>query len=300
MARAKTRGKKRTRKKKTRIPSESSTSTRPEPNYGIVGLFDILGFKNFLQNNDPIYAGRVASECLSNAFSNIRQVNPGILPQDEVRRLYDEVSQSFQWLVFSDTILVTLPLKKGLSGAKLFASWLTYTFASMLLYRYMLDHGLPIRGGVTVGDYLIRQSCFSGRSIVTAYHLGTELDMSAVVLDAAATESLDRGFKATRFTSKHIVHRYNIPLKGGYYRNGFLLSPTPCAVPFIGDFTQAIYSSFFMHNKDIDADVQRKIHNTEAYFRFSKLVHSHAFLDAPEDGSTSESKSVPEDITLAE
>ena len=141
----------------------------------------------------------------------------------------------------------------------------------------MFDYGLPLRGAITNGYFVVQDTCFAGRTIIEAYRLAHSLDLSAVVLSRSAGEDLVAAYSESGHGFHHFCFEYLIPLKAGESLRLFGLSPTPCRMPLEGELRQLISESFWQHKKDVAPEVMTKINNTEMFFRFVKMEHPEAF-----------------------
>jgi len=102
-------------------------------------------------------------------------------------------------VVFSDTVLLVLPVPEDEPMAIRAMRWLLFLGVVWKLACNMLYAGLPLRGGIAYGDVAIHQTCFAGRPIVEAYDLSQGLDAAVCVLD----EDLNR----ERFKLSRSLHR---------------------------------------------------------------------------------------------
>ena len=76
---------------------------------GLVGLFDILGYQSFLENN----RGRAGVEPVFNFFLNLEETVPTIyrqllelkVKQRMTQQRVDNCLKKIEWLIFADTIL---------------------------------------------------------------------------------------------------------------------------------------------------------------------------------------------------
>ena len=236
---------------------------------GLIGFFDILGYKSFLENNDVDIA---VIEVL-NTINNIgRIVRSKIIrsfkePDDRGR----EILARIQWRVFSDTILMAMEWDEP----NLY-EWVVFSVAAIQLCREMFDFGLPLRGAIRSGRYLISEYCFAGRVIVDAYRAEKNINLAGCSLDEKLVGIIkNTEAKAGLNFSGIIAVPYMTPLKVGEYEKMSLLnylmlderSPKPNAV----EIPQLVLNSFWAHHKDITADVETKARNTESFLRF--LVH---------------------------
>ncbi|MGP8048992.1 MAG: hypothetical protein ACLPYB_00140 [Desulfobaccales bacterium] len=98
------------------------------------------------------------------------------------------------WLVFSDTVLLTLAIE-GTDKNFTEMSWLAFLVAAIGVQQHLFRASLPTRGVIEHGKFCIKDTCFAGRTIANAYKLCSQLGISACVFsEVAANEfrSLER------------------------------------------------------------------------------------------------------------
>lgn len=233
---------------------------------GLIGFFDILGYQSFLENND---AESAASEVL-NVINNIASItSSGLMTSLKTQDpLLKGLVERIQWLVFSDTILMAMSWDKpNLLDFRVFS------LAALKLCRHMFDFGLPLRGAIKNGNYLVSKSCFAGRVIVDAYRVETSLNLAGCSIDEGLVEMMKREPKTEWIET--IFVGYMTPLTDGQHKKMSLLnylvpdrvSPKPNAV----DIPQLVLNSFWAHRKDITQSAETKAKNTETFLRF--LLH---------------------------
>jgi hypothetical protein len=133
-------------------------------------------------------------------------------------------------------------------------------------------YGLPPRGAIEYGDYILVESqMFAGRPIVSAYQSAMQLDLSVCqVSDSVGNLPPDL---------RNIIYtNYNTPLRTGEEKELVLLMPftlrddkkDECTLKGIADLEQFIMGSFSAHNKMINKEVQKKMLNTEFFLRYCK------------------------------
>ena len=254
--------------------------------YGIIGFFDILGYQSFLENNEDV-AGEATEEVLNFIVTLEKRIPERILLNisrnyKAVKKLLNEI----KFLVFSDTILLTSTYVKNDDLDRKIDKWALFLVASLHLNRWMFEYGLPLRGVITIGNFLIKEHCFAGKPIVDAYKMCHDLDLAACVMtDNAYQEVTNLINSSERKKIKKLLNdsivKYLIPRKGGKEEK----LPTLNLLTFRGlkpkskksnvkskdnktDVRQFIFNSFWKHNKDIKQEALSKVMNTEQYLRF--------------------------------
>lgn len=262
-----------------------SNMTDHKSQYGIIGFFDILGYQSFLENNEDI-AG-VVTEKVLNFMVNLKKYIPTRILKifgnsEAVKPMLNEI----KFLVFSDTILLTCTYVKDDDLDRKIDKWVLFLIASLTLNRWMFEYGLPLRGVITTGSFLVKEHCFAGKSIIDAYKLCHDLDLAACVMTDNAYQEVtnlinsSKRKKIKKLLNASIVE-YLIPRKGGKEEK----LPTLNLLTLRGlkpksnkgnvkpkdnkiDVRQIVFNTFWKHNKDIKQDALSKVANTEQYLRY--------------------------------
>lgn len=244
--------------------------------FGIIGFFDILGYQNFLENNSEIdYAEKIIDMVLA-------------LPQEAIDSLKKnfssplilEATNNIKHLIFSDTIVITIDLKPKNIEIKDYEYSVyedivrdTMVLLATKLTSQMFALGLPIRGVLHEGEYLIKKYCLAGKAIVQAYQLCEKLNFSGAVCSEV-------------FEEKYI-NRKNDPVC--YKLLFFYLTPLKSITDkkmlncnwmhyfeYQIDIEDFVLNAFWKHEKDCDASVDIKIHNTAKSIRkMQQIIRAH-------------------------
>ncbi|MDD5024216.1 MAG: hypothetical protein PHN79_03835 [Methanoregula sp.] len=143
-----------------KTPEPPSTISR-EKISGFFALFDILGFKEILKNNDLEYLENIIANLLDTLDSEA--VTIGGLDPDQVLSMGKTKS-----IVFSDTIILYEDARQMNDGTIPCIGPSIIPKSSILL-RLAFEAGIPLRGAISYGDYLISEKYFLGQPIVEAY-----------------------------------------------------------------------------------------------------------------------------------
>lgn len=190
-----------------------------------------------------------------------------------------------QWLVFSDTILLTLSLKDIVDQSELQAFWTVFLYEATLLYSHMFQFGLPLRGAITEGSFVVEQSCFAGKAIIEAFKVAEDLNMAGVVITPGAIKWAEIN-AVDSIKNNPFFCRYLVPYKT---RGEIVDAMLNVAVPLPGEATnyldgdirQIVHECFWKHGKDIPISVTEKIENTEKFIRFLKTKYPEGFKIYP-------------------
>jgi hypothetical protein len=250
---------------------------------GIVGFFDILGYTSFLENNSAEDAATEVLQTLNSIDKEVASDLKELLKLPIVATAIEDI----EWLVFSDTILITYNYKNDDHNIAKLIQWAVFMLISATFSRSMFEYGLPVRGAVGFGEFTIQKNCFAGRPIIKAYQRANSLELSASVLCKSAEEELSR-LNETLEAEKHNKHEkgliesvnelissyeveYLVPLKDNSSEKLFALNifATQHTVP-TGDIRQYVLESFWKHKKDVPQSAQAKVENTEQFLRFLK------------------------------
>lgn len=79
--------------------------------YGLIGFFDILGYKSFLANNSASDTARNVLHIINNIPKKAVEFNRD-LSKSATNHPYAECGAAFKHLVFSDTIVFLLPYQR--------------------------------------------------------------------------------------------------------------------------------------------------------------------------------------------
>ena len=258
-----------------------------ESRTGFVAFLDILGYANILENNSPGYIANEVFKVLSQARQFTQDTLPTITDFPPVKKFnYDLIN----YISFSDSILISIDLR-SVAEKEMTNCIFVYLLYCSFISRMMHENGLPVRGAIDYGDYIMVDNFIAGLPIIESYKFGSEIELEGIVFTEVAADKLIDIFKESEYGLKHFVTPYLVQLKDNKEEKVLILSPSPCTTPIIGDIRGYILRSFWKHNKDISKSIRMKIDNTEQYLQFLKTFHDHLFLaKLPEVVLTKKSK----------
>ena len=259
-----------------------------QPATGFVGYFDILGYTQIMLNNNIHKTAQFVSDTLINIpqdmldslrlpYQDIRplEVAPESSERDEWSQILDRVS----WIIFSDSILISLPFDPSLPEPGLVWHYLAFSTVCASLMNRCFTAGFPLRGAISVGEFFIEDRCFAGRPIINAYYATQQLEFAGCVLDEAANSLISEWRKhLVKKGERNLLDKldqttilYMVPLKENLDERlrtiNWVLLDTPGFSPIAGDIREVTTRSFLMHNKIAVPAVQGKINNTEMFIR---------------------------------
>jgi len=265
------------------IPNRDHPMSDLQVTTGLVAVFDILGYQNFVDNNSV----KDAAEKVLKAVAALETE----IPELTAKTFYTKTKGVENWissskrLILSDTILFSVPAPPPSQKAKIDETqddvgvWIAFLIQCIVLGRHMFAYGLPVRGAIGYGEFYVEQNCLFGRPIMDAYRKMQQLDfVGSVMLPDTTTlwkSKIIAHVKSPRFLGNFLGADYLAPLRGDTEEKLFVLNSL-CRKdddPDItsGDIRQTVLGAFFAHNKDVPESVMSKVRNTEKLLRFLKL-----------------------------
>lgn len=239
---------------------------------GIIAFLDILGYQSFLENNS---ATDSALKVLDMVTKLPKDTHTEMSQGWNASKLDSSITDSLQHVIFSDTIVLLIPFDKDEKNA--IPAIIYMVTLSGVLAAKMFNAGLPIRGAIHQGEFVVKDSCFAGTGIVEAYRLCSRLDFSGLVLgddihtrlakNQAANPPLMsqknydkllvpilsplKSTKSGELEERRLTHVNWLSFTGGALRKHLE-----------SDLIQCVMSRFWAHGKDCPAAVDGKIRNT--------------------------------------
>lgn len=243
------------------------------PQTGITAFFDILGYKGILENNEPEDIAKTVLRILKKLPNDLQVMQTAKLLGNGNGAFTKELVDAQRWLVFSDSILLTVSYSQKPLLEEKRCQWAFALYASVLLYKYMFDNGLPVRGCLSFGRYVVDGTLFAGRPIVDAYEASNRFDLSVIAVDARARTELETVGRNETFFCK-LLSWYEIPCKDNKTELWIVLPPCPPECRFEShNFGGYVKSQFGKHRKTVSPSVQRKVDNSVAYLNCMKILY---------------------------
>ncbi len=261
---------------------------------GLIGFFDILGYQNFLKNNSAEQSINKVFDIITSMPKIISDYSENWSKSIENHEIFSKFSKKYanefsltrKHLVFSDTIVFTLPLPSFHFPRYNFEIFMLGMFhmkmCSSLLINEMHNHGLPIRGVLHEGDFFLKDSCLAGSGIVEAYQLCELLNFSGLVCSKTLSDTfIQRCNSETTLINNNgdslFAFSYPAPLKNGGDLN---LVHVNWMEVILGikenihyfdncrdDVENYVLKSFWDHQKECPSSVDLKVHNTAKLIR---------------------------------
>lgn len=245
---------------------------------GIIGFFDILGYSNILKENEPEDISMQIIPIFENikdkSNNQVKDMIKNIKESADVNIFANKVIDSVEWLIFSDTILITLDISKDITYTEKFVSFTTFIAICSILQTNMFESGLPLRGVINYGKYFLHKNCFSGRPIVEAYDLCKRIDFAGCVFTDKCFDEIEnvekKIYKKGEYSFiKEMIFKYLVPLNNGEKKLNTLIGP----IPYLGEeeIAYVVRECFWSYNKDIPNEASSKVFNTEKWIHFLKM-----------------------------
>ena len=145
---------------------------------GFFALFDILGFKQILESNDLDYL----ETRIANLLDSLHKQAITLDGSDNEQMLSFDKTDT---LVFSDTIILYQTATQ-LPDGTIPSMGPSIIDKSALLLRLAFEAGIPLRGAISHGDYLVSDNYFLGKPIVEAYQAERLCKWSGAILCKSA------------------------------------------------------------------------------------------------------------------
>ena len=243
---------------------------------GWVGFFDILGYINLLERNEPESIAEEVIPILTGAKTALLEDINFLFTQlhgseKDIPENVKNIIASLQSIVFSDTILLTMPVQAESNYQEDIACFI-FQMACSGVQTDLFRAGLPLRGAIDYGKYFVQDSCFAGRPIVNSYHLCQQLELSACVLSDEACKHFRslpfNSFKNPDYVKNLWVDEYLVAMKSGERHLLAIKAPVPKNKIDIRD---QVMEAFWGHRKDVSQSALKKALNTEQWLRYLSL-----------------------------
>jgi len=243
---------------------------------GIVAYFDILGYQNFLINNnindciDKIEGILVKLPVeIETDFFHLKD-NSSIKAEEYYeykKKLVDirkDLINHLNTLFISDTIIFFFDIANIKNN-------IPFCLQQMLVYliifmKLSFENGFPMRGFVDYGEYYFNNdvniNIIAGKTIVKCHQETSAFDFSGLVIDDSVRKyCMNFNYDILNLLfDKKVIADYLVNLKNKEdhkYVCNFIIDGIN------ENLDQYIFNSFHKHNKEISNEVMKKINNTE-------------------------------------
>lgn len=240
---------------------------------GLIGFFDILGYQSFLDNNSnsEIETARNVLKIITELPDEVKKTLNTIASKSEETKKYAVIfNDHLKKLVFSDTIVFTLEYEKNDDENTKRIARKCMLLAGASLAKKMFYSGLPLRGVIHEGEFIVEKNCFAGKAVVESYRLCEELDFSGLV----CTDDLKKNIDASYEPIPKFLFEYLTPFKNEKEKKllninwiYFIADTDEFKNGFRNDVDNRVLRSFWAHGKDCPISVDGKIRNTTKSLR---------------------------------
>ncbi|MHA2249734.1 MAG: hypothetical protein ACXAD7_05200 [Candidatus Kariarchaeaceae archaeon] len=265
------------------------------PENGLVAFFDILGYSQMLLSNEVELTASLIVDVLAKVpdevLSTMTKEDPSAIKNEHLKskefidKLWDKIiHKEISWLLFSDSILVSLPLTEMAPNdfQSMFYNGIRVTaflHVCAFLLRKMFDKGLPLRGAVSFGEFFIKDNYFAGKPIIESYQISESIELSGCVLTPSVGHIFDQmkdyaqknNFPENLSMLNQLVVPHLVPEKREKLTKRYTINWVKLPMLYFqqipSDIREYVYSSFVDFNKDTPPIVYAKINNTETYIR---------------------------------
>jgi hypothetical protein len=241
------------------------TLIKPRLVRGFITVFDVLGFKSFCANNTD---QKIAEEILS-YIDFVPEGMPEVLAHSLSMgkpKAYEHAKAllaHIKWLVFSDTMVVVLPDAEKVEKKVL----QQYVAACALLNRTMFERGLPLRGAMLLGEFVIANRCVAGKVVVDALHQAHMVEAACTMVSNDVWVLIQDRFGSEDIMDvllRGLLPRCPVPCKDGVKTlttlNWLNISMGKSEDP--KDTYKLVMDQFLAHGKQLDAAAYTKARNT--------------------------------------
>lgn len=263
--------------------------------YGLIGFFDILGYQKLLENNGVDVVTKEVLEILLNLDKHIPKeivdvfvsvINKQKIKNAEAGTNYiKELISKVNWLIFSDTILLTCDFDSNAPFPENIFKCFGFLSAVRLLNSSMYFIGLPLRGVITCGEFIVVDNCIAGKPIIEAYKKTNELDLMVCAIEPHAYKliidtfnSLESDLKPNSDSEifKNSFVSYSIPMNNDkqekMYTLNYLNKHQELLSMCTNEIKQEVINVFKKYNKEVSHKVYKKVENTVQYLQY--LIHN--------------------------
>lgn len=257
-----------------------SVLDKPRSIRGFLAVFDVLGFKSFCLNNSDFAAARDVLAIIDLVPESMRGFLSTMLqtPIEAAKGTLSSLVSTMTWLVFSDTIAIALPHNENDRRDPTIAFIVACAFLNKLLFL----NGLPVRGAIFYGDFLLGNRCVAGKVVVEVLEQLQDLEAACTVMSNDAwvrfNDILKKSLPAKPGSMDisdailWMLPRSSIICKSGVSTfatlNWFNFSSTGTASPEPEPegCERFVIEMFTAHGKQLDAKALQKARNTASLF----------------------------------
>lgn len=263
-------------------------------NIGFIGFSDILGYSRLIEKNDVgdqlILTLKLISEIpeiVRTRLTNTIQKKIGFEEENSALNSLSKIKN----LVVSDSILTFLDLDSD--DTKTLAShWTVFMIYMQALYELFFDEGLPLRGAISAGEFIVVKNSFAGKPIIDSYRMANNMNQAGIILDIEnILFCINKNLKSTRVNSEVILtdtlvcDKIEYVKKNGVKSSGIFLkcftNKNIISTYSKNDFEKLVIyitKSFCAFNKDLDDSADIKLINTISFYK-KQILNSRKYIN---------------------
>ena len=227
-----------------------------KPQYGFVGLFDIMGFGQMIASNNLEKSAQVVFEL----FQIVKDVRYEQYPQN----LYNNIPECF---IFSDSILVYQLQTLNRSSEEADLSRSCFIKLCGRLTAEFLMRGLPVKGAIGKGEFaIIEEKSFTGKCIVEAHALSESLQCAGCAVLPTLESEFSKDGETLEDSFQEDLLYWQAPLKNSPPQKLLMLNFLRHVTKSAGEFSRiTLIEKFSEHGKGINLEVLQKVFETEKF-----------------------------------
>lgn len=245
---------------------------------GILSFFDILGYQSYLENNTSSESALEVLELITSIPHVIKNdFRQKWIEASPDQNIATEIDNSLKMLIFSDTIVLAIEYPENADNTWKETCLAYMIMSSARLMARMFVFGLPMRGVIHTGDFIIKDICLAGKAVVEAYKICNSLNLSAFVI----SKELEIELKTYQMRQKPLFQTHNFGIYFVKYLtqlrdnveakylhfNWFSYLDFSDDTSYKNNIDSFVFNHFWAHQKDISMEANNKVFNTIKLFR---------------------------------
>ncbi|GAF90010.1 unnamed protein product [marine sediment metagenome] len=237
------------------------------PLINFLSHFDILGFKDIVENNKitdlvPQFNEFFIKNLKVSSHLSHKMFGKTVLPDPKTKLAH--------LIQFSDTVILFSDVPPQAPLDHLYNSLMHLLLASSGTLASCIFSGFPIRGAVSHGEFYVyvngSENIYLGKSLIEAYKWEREQDWAGAILSPSCEQWLIKNNVMDRALKSEYIVPYRVPLKNREYKEYYAVN-WPVVVPQEKkEAIEAIERSFQLNNYEKSWAVQRKMEETIKFF----------------------------------
>lgn len=238
---------------------------------GLVAFIDILGYQNLLTKIEPEVIAEKILPILGAMKEKTTDKIRSELKSPSIIDRFELLFSKTNWVSFSDTILVTLSVDESEASKHQIFQWTAFLYMCAVLHKHLFEIGLPARGAIEYGKFVVKDSFFAGQSIVDAYKLGSKIEIATCAVSNQAYQrylQLIAKVDPTAIDPNLLILEYLVQVKNEPEQ---LIPTLIWKADDEADLRSFVLKSFMAHEKDLPLAAKSKALNTEHWLEFIRL-----------------------------